>query len=135
MNEFEPYITEEDMELMQRAYEEASSYQPQGKIGDCPLCNKYEREGGAVFEGDRSYYCRNATTKNGKSCNFVLYKNNIEKLIRREITPDEVTKLCSDGSFTAMCTKVGGEKRYEGIFHIMEKEKYIGLELTFPDRK
>lgn len=135
MHEFEPYISEEDIKLMEIAFEEAQNHVQSGRVGDCPLCRRYGRSGGAIFEGDRSFYCRNATEKNGKSCGFILYKNNIKQFIRREITQNEVMKLCESERFCAICTKVGGSRKYEGIFHIKEKGKYISLELTFPGRK
>ncbi len=102
------------------------------EICDCPLCSREGRYGRIVV-GDKSFYCSNARGKKPE-CGFILYKNNIEKLIRREITKDEVRELCEDGQFSADCIKISDDSRhYTGIFRLNPKDRYVGLKLNFPD--
>ena len=131
-----PFGVESDDEKkkMQEAYENANERVKKLPICDCPFCKEAERVGG-IYEGELSFYCENAIEKNHRVCNFILYKNNIEKLIRRDIQPDEVKTLCETGSFKATCTKIGGDKTYTGIFSLLTKETYVGLSLSFPERK
>ena len=131
-----PFGVESDDEKkkMQEAYENANERVKKLPICDCPFCKEAERVGG-IYEGELSYYCENATEQKHRICNFILYKNNIEKLIRRDIQPDEVKTLCETGSFKATCTKIGGDKTYTGIFSLLTKETYVGLSLSFPERK
>ncbi len=101
-------------------------------ICECPVCKKKGSEG-LIFEGSKSFYCNNARSEY-PTCEFVLYKNNIEKLIRRDITADEVIDLCENGSFIATCTKINDDtKTYEGIFSLKPMGKCFGLKLSFPD--
>ncbi len=100
-------------------------------ICDCPICKEAGRNG-RIYEGKKSFYCSTAV-KTGE-CDFILYKNNIEKLARREITSDEVKQLCSEGQFSATCTKIRKENEtYTGIFSLQKAERYYTLELNFPD--
>ena len=100
-------------------------------ICDCPVCKDAGRNG-QIYESEKNYYCSNA--RDDKGCDFLLYKNNIEKLIRRDIRRDEVRDLCEDGSFRATCTKINDDtKTYEGIFSLKPMGKYFGLKLSFPD--
>ena len=101
-------------------------------ICECPVCKKKGEEG-LIFEGSKSFYCNNARSE-FPSCDFMLYKNNIEKLIRRDITADEVRDLCEKGSFEATCTKIKDDsKHYTGIFSLKPMDKCFGLKLSFPD--
>ena len=100
-------------------------------ICDCPVCKDAGRNG-QIYESEKNYYCSNA--RDDKGCDFLLYKNNIAKLIRRDIRRDEVRDLCEDGSFRATCTKINDDtKTYEGIFSLKPMGKYFGLKLSFPD--
>lgn len=102
-------------------------------VCDCPLCKEAGRDG-EIFEGERSFYCNNAINQDSRTCTFILYKNNIEKLIRREISAGEVNVLCEEGSFTATCTKINDDsKTYTGIFRLKPMGTYTGLTLSFPD--
>ncbi len=102
------------------------------EICDCPICDKAGKNG-RIIAGEKSFYCNNARGKNPE-CDFILYRNNIEKLIRRDITADEVKDLCENGSFRATCTKISDDtKTYEGIFSLKPMGKYFGLKLSFPD--
>ncbi len=102
------------------------------EVCDCPLCKEAGRDG-KIYEGEKSFYCSNARSEE-PTCDFMLYKNNITKLIRRDITADEVKELCENGSFTATCTKISDDsKQYTGIFSLKDMGKYFGLKLSFPD--
>lgn len=101
-------------------------------VGECPLCKEAGRKG-EIYEGDRSFYCNNAISHDFKTCTFILYKNNIERLIRRDITKEEVSKLCNEGEFSATCTKIKDDsKTYTGIFSLKPMGTYTGLTLSFP---
>lgn len=102
-------------------------------ICECPVC-KERGKVGEVFEGDRTFYCSNSRDPETRTCTFILYKNNIDKLIRREITREEVNELCEEGSFTATCTRINdATKQYTGVFTPRPMGTYYGLTLGFPD--
>ena len=127
MDEYIEYNNEEDNETVTFETKESIFKKP---VCDCPTCKEAGRTG-QIYEGEKSFYCENA--RDSKDCDFVLYKNNIEKLIRRDITRDEVKDLCENGSFNATCTKINdATKTYEGIFTLRRSGKYMGLKLNFP---
>lgn len=110
-----------------------ASYTFKSSICECPVCKEAGRSG-EIYEGDRSFYCSNSRDSETRNCSLILYKNNIEKLIRREITREEVNELCEEGSFTATCTRINDDsKKYTGIFHLKPMGTYYGLTLSFPD--
>ena len=128
-------ITKEDTEKMDEALEKAGERKNSPPVCDCPFCLEEGREDGVIWEADNTFYCSNSTIRNDKVCNFILYKNNIERLIRREIRADEVKELCETGRFKAICTKIGGDKEYTGIFIPERRDRYVSLRLTFPERE
>jgi len=102
-------------------------------ICECPICKAAGRSG-EVLEGERSFYCTNSRDPETRTCTFVLYKNNIEKLIRREITAGEVAEVCEEGFFSTTCTQIKDEtKKYTGIFSLKPMGTFYGLSLSFPD--
>jgi len=104
-----------------------------GYICACPICKEKGREGKIIRNG-KAYVCSNAIDNDNRNCSFILYKNNIERLIRREITDDEVNELCEEGSFKATCLKINDPtKSYTGIFSLRPMGTYYGLTLSFPD--
>ena len=93
----------------------------------CPIC-RLEGRDGKIYEGEKSYYCSNHTEK---KCDFLLYKNNIEKLTRKMITREDVRQICNNGSLKTTCTKINDENStYEGVFTLKPMGKYLGLKLS-----
>ena len=102
-------------------------------VCECPVCRTRKREGGLIYEGDDYFYCSN-TLKEEATCSFKLKKDNIAKLIRRDITKEEVISLCEEGCFEATCTKIGDDtKHYTGIFKLKRLFGSYGLQLYFTD--
>ena len=96
-------------------------------VCDCPICKLEGREG-KIYEGDKSFYC---SLHVNRKCEFLLYKNNIEKLTRRMLSRDDVRKLCEQGSLKTVCTKINDDSsNYEGIFTLKPMGKYLGLKLS-----
>lgn len=96
-------------------------------VCECPVC-RLEGRDGKIYEGEKSFYCSRHTDK---KCDFLLYKNNIEKLTRRQISRDDVKRICEHGSLKTTCTKINDDNAtYEGIFTLKPMGKYLGLKLS-----
>lgn len=102
-------------------------------ICDCPICKEQGREG-LIYEGSKTFYCSNSTEGNGRVCNFVLFKNNIIKLKRGEISAEEVNEVCEEGVVKINCTRLDGKGEYDGEFKLKPLGRYVGLEFTHSGR-
>ena len=106
----------------------------------CPNC------GGSIIIGKKNYFCENfRPTGDPDDCNFILWKNDLEKFGKGEISDNEMIKLLSgdmiplklkssksgkkfecDGELTEMdCND--GKKRWKVQFKFEErKQKVLG---------
>ena len=97
-------------------------------ICDCPYCGDAGRADGQIFEGQKNFYCSNATKTKGQICDFSLSKTAHERLTGKKVTPSQVKMVCEKGTIS-----VQGIKKNKIVLCLSQNGIYTNL--SFADKK
>lgn len=88
------------------------------ELGKCPECGK------PVYEGKKSFYCSGYKEK----CQFLFWKNSLERLGHEDITPDQARQLLNGETiaFTGLKSKAGKEFDAQGK---LDKDETYGWQI------
>lgn len=94
----------------------------------CPYCKDKGIDDGQIFEGQKNYYCSNATKSRNQICNFSLSKTAHERLTGKKVTPSQVKSVCEKGMIS-----VQGLKKNKIVLCLSQNGIYTNL--SFADKK
>lgn len=94
----------------------------------CPYCRDAGRADGQIFEGQKNFYCSNATKTKGQICDFSLSKTAHERLTGKKVTPSQVKMVCEKGTIS-----VQGIKKNKIVLCLSQNGIYTNL--SFADKK
>lgn len=100
-------------------------------FGECPQC------GAPVIEGKNSYYCSTWTPGDKNSCDFALWKDNLNKLCKSTITSEEARSLLAGEEIVlkGLMSKDWKEFDCKGRMERRNGDGPWGVKLIFPDGK